>query len=188
MVHPCWAVLLVGCVILSDYSAFLCNAETTDIELDAKANQMHRIDSLNLLLYTCLLTLTVLTIWLFKHHRVSWLHETGLAVIYGNFSIDSYIGAYIYFECERKTGIENGKYRFLLHHVWVDQKKSMPQIWFREHLWFCISQHLCIFRTTQIIYNDTVPKLCLYKTTWRQLIATACHHNDQCALYAWIKK
>ncbi|KFB39174.1 AGAP008718-PA-like protein [Anopheles sinensis] len=57
--------------------------ESTDIELDAKANKIHQIDSLNLLLYTCLLTLTVLTIWLFKHRRVSWLHETGLAVIYG---------------------------------------------------------------------------------------------------------
>uniref|UniRef100_A0A1L8DUV5 Sodium/hydrogen exchanger n=2 Tax=Nyssomyia neivai TaxID=330878 RepID=A0A1L8DUV5_9DIPT len=55
----------------------------TDIALDAKATQNHRIDSLNLLLYTFLLTLTVLTIWLFKHRRVSWLHETGLAVIYG---------------------------------------------------------------------------------------------------------
>ncbi|XP_053697055.1 sodium/hydrogen exchanger 7 isoform X2 [Sabethes cyaneus] len=60
-----------------------CNGESTDIELDAKANKMHQIDSLNLLLYTFLLTLTVLTIWLFKHRRVSWLHETGLAVIYG---------------------------------------------------------------------------------------------------------
>lgn len=58
-------------------------AEHTDIELDAKANRLHQIDSLNLLLYTFLLTLTVLTIWLFKHRRVSWLHETGLAVIYG---------------------------------------------------------------------------------------------------------
>ncbi|XP_065081095.1 sodium/hydrogen exchanger 7 isoform X5 [Ochlerotatus camptorhynchus] len=60
-----------------------CNGESTDIELDAKANKLHQIDSLNLLLYTFLLTLTVLTIWLFKHRRVSWLHETGLAVIYG---------------------------------------------------------------------------------------------------------
>lgn len=57
----------------------------TDIELDAKANFNHRIDSLNLFLYTFLLTLTVLTIWLFKHRRVSWLHETGLAVIYGEY-------------------------------------------------------------------------------------------------------
>lgn len=55
----------------------------TDIELDAKATLMHRIDSLNLLLYTGLLALTILTIWLFKHRRVSWLNETGLAVIYG---------------------------------------------------------------------------------------------------------
>lgn len=60
-----------------------CHGESTDIELDAKANKLHQIDSLNLLLYTFLLTLTVLTIWLFKHRRVSWLHETGLAVIYG---------------------------------------------------------------------------------------------------------
>ncbi|KAL9927372.1 na[+]/H[+] hydrogen exchanger 3 [Glossina fuscipes fuscipes] len=60
-----------------------CNTTATDIALDAKATLTHRIDSLNLLVYTFLLTLTVLTIWLFKHHRVSWLHETGLAVIYG---------------------------------------------------------------------------------------------------------
>lgn len=59
------------------------NCESTDIELDAKATLLHRIDSFNLLVYTFLLTLTILTIWLFKHHRVSWLHETGLAIIYG---------------------------------------------------------------------------------------------------------
>lgn len=62
-----------------------CDATATDIALDAKATLTHRIDSLNLLVYTFLLTLTVLTIWLFKHHRVSWLHETGLAVIYGKY-------------------------------------------------------------------------------------------------------
>lgn len=67
-------------------SIIFCNGEETDIELDAKATLNHRIDSLNLLVYTSLLILTVLTIWLFKHHRVSWLHETGLAVIYGKFS------------------------------------------------------------------------------------------------------
>lgn len=59
------------------------NCDSTDIELDAKATLLHRIDSFNLLVYTFLLTLTILTIWLFKHHRVSWLHETGLAIIYG---------------------------------------------------------------------------------------------------------
>lgn len=53
--------------------------------MDAKATLTHRIDSLNLLLYTGLLALTILTIWLFKHRRVSWLNETGLAVIYGKY-------------------------------------------------------------------------------------------------------
>lgn len=66
------------------YLPAVCRASGTDIALDAKATLLHLIDSLNLLIYTCLLTLTVLTIWVFKHRRVSWLHETGLAVIYGN--------------------------------------------------------------------------------------------------------
>ncbi|XP_052759091.1 sodium/hydrogen exchanger 7 isoform X8 [Galleria mellonella] len=65
------------------YIIRVCRASGTDIALDAKATLLHRIDSLNLLIYTCLLTLTVLTIWVFKHRRVSWLNETGLAVIYG---------------------------------------------------------------------------------------------------------
>ncbi|CAH1965055.1 unnamed protein product [Acanthoscelides obtectus] len=60
-----------------------CNGAAFDIQLDAKAQSTHRLDSLNLLSYTFLLILTVLTIWLFKHRRVSFLHETGLAVIYG---------------------------------------------------------------------------------------------------------
>lgn len=70
--------IIISCDIIAK-----AHCESTDIELDAKATLLHRIDSFNLLVYTFLLTLTILTIWLFKHHRVSWLHETGLAIIYG---------------------------------------------------------------------------------------------------------
>ncbi|KAM7351103.1 na[+]/H[+] hydrogen exchanger 3 isoform 1-T5 [Cochliomyia hominivorax] len=77
------SILIDSLILVFVFGTSCCDATATDIALDAKATLTHRIDSLNLLVYTFLLTLTVLTIWLFKHHRVSWLHETGLAVIYG---------------------------------------------------------------------------------------------------------
>ena len=43
----------------------------------------HRVDSLNILIFTFLIICVVLTIWLFKHKRIPYIHETGLAVFYG---------------------------------------------------------------------------------------------------------
>jgi len=54
-----------------------------DIDVDEKEMQVHKFDSILLLLFTFLLTLTVLTIWLFKHRRIAFVHETGLAIVYG---------------------------------------------------------------------------------------------------------
>lgn len=66
----CFLITII--VVINQFQQNGVNAESTDIELDAKAQQLHRIDSLNLLVYTFLLTLTILTVWLFKHRRVSW--------------------------------------------------------------------------------------------------------------------
>lgn len=95
--------IIVGLLTLCAFIAG-CSAADTDITLDAKATLNHRIQSLDLLVFVFLLALTVLTIWLFKHHRVSWLHETGLAVIYG--------------ECE-ECGVRGVKPKYIIYWYYV---------------------------------------------------------------------
>ncbi|XP_061895265.1 sodium/hydrogen exchanger 7 [Entelurus aequoreus] len=64
-------------------SAGAQDAAMEELATEKEAEESHRQDSVNLLTFMLLLTLTILTIWLFKHRTVRFLHETGLAMIYG---------------------------------------------------------------------------------------------------------
>ncbi|GAA6066973.1 sodium/hydrogen exchanger 6b isoform X1, partial [Tachysurus ichikawai] len=53
-----------------------------DAVSERRAEVSHRRHSANLLTAAVLLSLTIITVWSFKHRRLICLHETGLAMIY----------------------------------------------------------------------------------------------------------
>ena len=63
------------------------------------AEEAHKIDSADLLLFIGLLLLTIFTIWFFKYQKLRFIHETGLAILYGWFEVVNILRKMINYFC-----------------------------------------------------------------------------------------
>ena len=54
-----------------------------ELQESMRTNREHIMDSTQMLIFTCLLILVILTIWLLKQKNITYVHETGLALVYG---------------------------------------------------------------------------------------------------------
>ncbi|UJR38360.1 hypothetical protein I4U23_031030 [Adineta vaga] len=92
------------------------DAEKIESKQEERTENVHRLDALNLLIFTTLLVVVVLTIWVFKRRNFRYIHETCLALIYGFI-----IGAILH-----HTGTSNTKPNILKMNDTVFPKNSIP--------------------------------------------------------------
>jgi len=80
-INQCGLFILIFCA-LSSHGKTQTAQQITEQAFE-ETEETHKIESVGLLIFMGLLILTILTIWVIKHFRLRFIHETGLSIIYG---------------------------------------------------------------------------------------------------------
>jgi len=57
--------------------------ENVNVKTDEFTEKIHKVDSVDLLIYLILLSLAIITTWVFKKKRFKYLHESGVSILLG---------------------------------------------------------------------------------------------------------
>ncbi|KAF6022759.1 Nhe3 [Bugula neritina] len=113
MLQPQVTTWLPNVVLIFSILPVVVSSESkSQIKMDSTSSNdaVHKFDSVTLLMFMGLLVATILSIWIIKHFRLRFIHETGLSIIYGVI-----VGAAVTYLSKKGESYEGMEYEKLIN-------------------------------------------------------------------------
>lgn len=83
IIYLSWNVFFFLCASAAVFPDETIRENRLEKMAEKQQQEIHTVDSYNLLLYIALLCLTVLTVYVFRRREIRFFHESGMIMIYG---------------------------------------------------------------------------------------------------------